>query len=124
MIDFIRKFFIKTPYTCCMELHNELGCYLSLRIPSIGPIEGFRAFFWENRFLIAYRMFDPKWEDIIQLEEIYKKLLCVYDFDPKDENLMIVRGEKKVYIPERKIYISLPPGGVFVYDKSQLKIIE
>jgi hypothetical protein len=124
MIDFIRKFFIKTPYTCCMELHNELGCYLSLRIPSIGPIEGFRAFFWENHFLIAHRMFDPEWEDKIQLEEIYKKLLFVYDFDPKDKNLMIVRGEKKVYIPERKIYIPLPPGGVFVYDKNQLKIIE
>ena len=57
-----------------------------------------------------------------KLEEIYKKLLMVYDFNPKDENLIIVRGEQKIYIPERKFYVPLPPDGVFVYDKSKLKV--
>jgi hypothetical protein len=122
MINWIRKFFIKTPYVCCMELHNILECYLSLKIPSIGPIEGFRGFFHENHFMIGHRMFDPEWDNKIQLEEIYKKLLMVYDFNPKDENLIIVRGEQKIYIPERKFYVPLPPDGVFVYDKSKLKV--
>ena len=123
MINFIRKFFIRKPYVCCMELHNQLGCYLSLKIPSIGPIEGFRAFFWENHFLIAHRMFDPECEDEVQLEEIYKKLLFVYDFNPKDENLMIIRGERKVYIPEKNSYVPLLHDGVLIYDKSKLKVL-
>ena len=72
--------------------------------------------------MIGHRMFDPEWDNKIQLEEIYKKLLFVYDFNPKDENLIIIRGKDKVYIPERKFYVPLPPGSVFVYDKSRLKI--
>mgnify|MGYP001017580803 CR=1 FL=1 len=80
MINWIRKFFIKTPYVCCMELHNILECYLSLKIPSIGPIEGFRGFFHENHFMIGHRMFDPEWDDSIKLEEIYKKLILIYIF--------------------------------------------
>lgn len=123
MIKWILKFFIKTPYTCCMEFNCRFGCYLSLQIPSVGHEEGIRDFFAENHFLIAHRMFDPEWENKIQLEEIYKKLLFLYNFHPKDKNIIIIMGEKKVYIPERKIYIPLPPGGVFVYDKSKLKVI-
>jgi hypothetical protein len=35
-----------------MELHNQLRCYLSIRVPSIGPVEGYNQFFYENHFLI------------------------------------------------------------------------
>jgi len=122
MINWIRSFFIKTPYTCCMELHNQLGCYLSLKITSVGPIEGFREFFEDNNFLIAHNIFDPEWTNEVQLEDIGNKLVMIYQFDPNNKNLVIVRGEKRVYIPERGFYVPLPPGGVFVYDKSKLKV--
>ena len=106
-----------------MELHNRLGCYLSLKIPSIGPIEGFNEFFYDNNFLIAHKMFDQKSnEDDIE-KEIYYKLEHVYSFNPKDKNISIIRGQNIIYIPSRKFYISLPPGGVFVYDNDKLKVI-
>ena len=122
MFNWIRKKFIKTPYRCCMELHNQLGCYLSLKIESIGPIEGFNGFFHENSFLIAHRMFDPtSKEDEIE-KEIHHKLINVYDFDSKDKNIGVIAGPSKVYVPSRKFYIPLPPGGVFVYKKNKLKV--
>lgn len=123
MFNWILKFFIKTPYVCCMEMHNQLDCYLSLQIPSMGPIEGFNGFFEENNFLIAHRMFDPsaKQDDSIE-KEINYKLTNVYDFDPKDKNIGIIRGPNKIYVPSRKFYIPLPPGGVFVYKKDKLKV--
>ena len=122
MFNWIRKFFIKTPYRCCMELHNQLGCYLSLQIPSMGPIEGFRGFFHENSFMIGYRMFDPTSNNDTQLKEIHDKILSVYDFDPKDKNISIIKGKQIVYIPSKKTFVPLPPGGVFVYKKDKLKV--
>lgn len=105
-----------------MELHNQLGCYLSLKPTAPGPIEGFREFFEDNHFLIAHNMFDPEWMNEVQLEDIGLKLLLVYGFNPDNKNLIIVRGEQKIYIPKRNFYIPLPSGGVFVYDKSKLKV--
>ena len=122
MFNWIKKLFIKTPYICCMEMHNQFGCYLSLQIPSIGPIEGFNGFFEENNFLIAHRMFDPTSKKDEIEKEIHHKLTNVYDFDPKDKNIRVVSGPSKIYVPSRKFYIPLPPGGVFVYKKDKLKV--
>jgi hypothetical protein len=105
-----------------MELHNQLGCYLSLKIESIGPIEGFNGFFHENSFIIAHRMFDPTLKEDEIEKEIHHKLINVYGFDPKDKNIGVVSGPSKIYVPSRKFYIPLPPGGVFVYKKDKLKV--
>ena len=34
----------------------------------------------------------------------------------------IITSIEKNYYPERKFYVPLPPDGVFVYDKSKLKV--
>ena len=110
------------PYTTCMEVHNEYQCNISISHPSETSIEGFKKFFNENHFLIAHNMFDEDWEEKIKLEEIYKKLLLIYEFDPNDENIIIVyKNHKKVYLPNN-FYVPLPPRSVFVYDSSKLKI--
>lgn len=121
MINFIRKLFIKKPYICCMELHNQLGCYLSLKIPSEGPLEGWRGFYEDNHFIIAHNIFDPNLEDEIQTEEIYNKISYVYDFNPRENNIAILKGEKKIYLLTG-YYVEIPPGGVVVYNKNKINI--
>ena len=120
-MNLINKFLSK-PYTCCMELHNEYECYLSIHHPSLNSIEGFKKFFNQNHFLIAHNMFDEEWEENIKLEEIYKKLLIIYDFDPNNKDIVIVyKNHKKIYLPNC-FYVPLPPRSIFVYDKSKLKV--
>lgn len=121
MKDLINKFFAK-PYTCCMEIHNQYGCYISIHHPSIDSIDGYKEFFKQNNFLIAHNMFDEEWEEKIQIEEIYKKLLLIYEFDPKNQNLIIVyKNHKRVYLPNNT-YVRLHSRSVFVYDSSKLTV--
>lgn len=120
-MNIINKFFAK-PYTCCMELHSQYGCYLSIHHPSNDSVSGFKEFFSRNHFIIAHNMFDEKWEEKIILEEIYKKLIFTYEFDPTDQNIIIVyKNHKKVYLPNG-FYVPLPPRSIFVYDLSKLKV--
>jgi hypothetical protein len=104
-----------------MELHNEYGCYISVAHPSQTSIEGFRKFFNENHFLIAHNMFDEKWDEKTKLEEIYKKLLLIYEFNSLDNIIIVYKKHKKVYI-SNNLYIPLPPRSIFVYDSSKLEI--
>lgn len=105
-----------------MELHNQYGCYLSISFPSEDSIDGFRKFFNENYFLIAHNMFAEEWDEKTKLEEIYKKLLLIYEFDPEEKNICIVyKNHKKVYLPNG-FYIPLPPGSIFVYDSKKVKV--
>lgn len=120
MINLFRNFFAK-PYTCPMELHNEYGCYISAYHPA-DYIESFREFFKRNNFIIAHNMFDEKWDEKIKLEEIFKKLIMIFNFNPNDENIILVyKKHKKVYLPNR-YYVDIPTGGIFVYDKSKINI--
>ena len=117
----INRFYAK-PYKTCMELHNDYQCYISSSHPSETSIEGFKKFFDENHFLIAHNMFDDDWDEKTKLEEIYKKLLLIYEFDPHNKNIIIVyKNHKKVYLPNN-LYVPLPPRSVFVYDCSKLKV--
>jgi hypothetical protein len=121
MIFWIRKLFAK-PYIIGMELYNKYGCYISIDFSSSSPDEGFIDFFNKNHFLISHNMFDENWEDKIKLEQITTKLLSIYNFNPNDQNIIIVyKNHKRVYLPNGD-YVSLFPGSVFVYDKSKLKI--
>lgn len=106
-----------------MELHTQYGCFLSLHIESEKPDQGFKKFFEENHFLIAHNMFDDEWEEKVQLEEIIKKLLLVYEFEPQDDNIKIVyKDHKRVYLPN-KLFVPLPPRSVFVYDSSKIEVL-
>ena len=112
MIFWFRKFFAK-PYNPCMELHNQLGCYFTIYHPSTGSIEGYNQFFYENHFLVISH---------IKPEHNIKKLLSsVYSFDINNSNIKILKGERKVYLPN-KTFVSLDENSVFVYDKSKIKI--
>jgi len=114
--------FLSEPYTTCMEKHNSFGCYLSLKISSKDFESGIREFYEDHHFIIAFNMFDPEWDEKLQLEAISKKLILIYHFNPSDENLIIVyKNHKKVYLPNNK-HVVLPPGSIFVYDKSKIKI--
>jgi hypothetical protein len=107
-----RKFFAK-PYTCCMELHNILGCYISIYHPSVGPIEGYNQFFYENHFLIIGSLREE--------QNVSDVLSSVYSFDIKSPNIKIIKGEKKVYLPN-KTFVSLDENSVFVYDCKKIKV--
>jgi len=121
MNNLLNKFFTK-PYQCCMELHIQYDCYISVYHPSTDSIDGFRKYYEQNHFLIAHNMFELEWDENIKLEEIYKKLLLIYEFDPEDKNIFIVyKNHKKVYLPNR-LYVPLPPRSVFVYDSSKIKV--
>lgn len=120
MKNLINKFFAK-PYTCCMEQHNQFYCYCSIDPPcSSVDTGGAKEFFEKYHYTLIYNMFDPEWEDKIKLEEIYKKLILIYELDPKNENLIIVYNEEKIYIPG--YYVIIPKGGIFVYDQTKIKV--
>jgi len=112
MFNIINKFFSK-PYTPCMELHNILGCYISIHHPSSGSIEGYNQFFYENNFLVISQL-KPE-QDISQI------LSSVYSFDTKNPNIKIIRGKRKIYLPN-KTYIELDEDSVFVFDRKKLKV--
>lgn len=118
---FVKKLLAK-PYTCCMERYNDYGCYISIVHPSVDSIEGFKKFFAENHFLIAHNMFDEKWDEKTKLEEIYKKLLLIYEFDPNDKNICIVhKKHKRIYFSD-KLFVPLPSRSIFVYDSSKVNV--
>lgn len=120
MWNLIRKFFAK-PYQCCMEQHNQFYCYCSIDPPCSAADEGgAKEFFEKYHYALLYDMFDLEWDDKIKLEEIFKKLIFIYDFDKTDENIMIVFKEGTINIPGYRI--SIPPGGVFVCDKTKIEI--
>ena len=112
MKNLLNRFFSK-PYKPCMELHNILGCYFSIYHPSPGPIEGYNQFFYENHFLVISQL-KPE-QDISQL------LSSVYFFDIHNSNIKILKGERRVYLPN-KTYIILDKNSVFVYDNSKIKV--
>jgi len=113
MFNLFRQFFMKKPYICCMELHNKFGCYLSIRVPSIGPVEGYNQFFYENHFLIINFLREEK--------NVSDVLSSVYSFDMNSPDIKIIKGNKKVYLPN-KTFVSLDENSVFVYDKTKIKV--
>lgn len=122
MLNFFRKLLSKEYTPPWIELHNQFSCYLPLAFSTKTSEEGAKKFFDDNHFIIAYNMFDEEWEEKIILEEIFKKLLIIYNFDPNDSNIIIVyKNHQKVYLPNLQ-YVTIPPRGVFVYDKSKLEV--
>ena len=110
------------PYSCPMELHNILKCHLSYKPEPYKLVtEKSLNFFSENHFLIGWNMFDPEWDNEVQAEEIFKRLILIYNFSPSDENIVFVRGPKVIYFEDHQ-FVKLPPGGVFVYDKTKVKV--
>lgn len=121
MISFIRKLFA-TPYECCMELIPGFGCYISIDQTARDSVSGFKQFFEKNHFMIGHCMFDTDWDKEIILEEIVKKLIAIYNFNLTDENIIIVyKDHDKIYLPNGQ-YVILRQRGIFVYDKSKLKV--
>lgn len=106
-------------FTCAMEGNINLKCDTSVLPDAEGsmPID----FFNKHHFAIGWRFFDPNWENDIQAEEIFKRLILLYEFSPNDDNLLIVRGEKKISIPNYQ-YVMIPEGGIFVFDKTKIKV--
>jgi hypothetical protein len=96
-----------------MEFHNILGCYISIHHPSSGSIEGYNQFFYENNFLVISQL-KPE-QDISQI------LSSVYSFDMKNSNIKIIRGEKKIYLPN-KTYITIDKDSIFGFDRKKLKV--
>jgi hypothetical protein len=96
-----------------MELHNLLDCYISIHHPSPGPIEGYKQFFYENNFIIISNL---------RKEQNISDVLCsVYSFHMRSSNIKIIKGKKKVYLPN-KTFVSLDENSVFVYDTTKIKV--
>jgi hypothetical protein len=104
-----------------MELHNILKCYISIKPSNKSFGEECLDFFNENHFLIGWNMFDPEWDNEVQAEEIFKRLILIYNFSPSDENIVFVRGPKVIYFEDHQ-FVKLPPGGVFVHDRTKVEI--
>lgn len=109
------------PFQCAMELHIKLKCYLSIQLSNKSFDEEILDFYNKNHFLIGWNMFDPEWDNEVQAEEIFKRLILIYNFSPSDENILFVRGPKDIYFEDHQ-FVKLPSGGVFVYDKTKVKI--
>lgn len=111
-----------TPFECSMELNLYFNCHLSSKFSETGYCDQkILDFFNENHFLIAWNMFDHNWSNEIQAEEIFKKLILIYNFNPNDENLLIIRGPKVIYLSDHQ-FIKIPNRGVFVYDKTKVEV--
>jgi len=110
----------KEVFTPPMEIHNKFNCYVSI-LPQWGRYEYEHLdFFKKYNFTIAYNIYDPEWENEVQLQQIFKKLMIMFDF--KDlEDLVIERGEKIIHLPDGT-YTPIPKGGIIVYDKSKIKV--
>lgn len=120
--DFILDRIVKgRPYSCTMELHNKLKCYISIKSSNKSFGEECLDFFNENHFSIGWNMFDPEWDNEVQAEEIFKRLILIYNFSPSDENIVFVRGPKVIYFEDHQ-FVKLPPGGVFVFDRIKIEV--
>lgn len=109
-----RQLFYRTQYKCTMELCNGLHCYCSIKHPC-APAEygGAQEFFAANHFTIIHN---------IKLKELPDKIKKIYTFDLEDEDIILVHStRKKIYLPDNR-FILLPTDGVFIYDKSKIKI--
>jgi hypothetical protein len=110
----------KEVFVCAMEKQLPDGYYYSLTpSPQDWPNEH-KLFFVQHNFMIGYGFFEPEWDNNTQLVEIYKRLMHWYNFKKLD-NLTIVRGQVRVHLEDGK-YIPVPPGGIFVYDCSKIKV--
>lgn len=112
---------VDSQFHCIMELNRKLNCWTSISPNDGNSHHEMMSFYDKNHFMIGYDFFDPTWSNEIQSEEIFKKLILLYKFDNNDENTNIVRGPKVIYFKDRQ-FVELPPGGVFVYDKTKVKV--
>lgn len=110
------------PYKLAMEQHNTFKCYLSYK-PELYKLVAEKSlnFFKENHFLVGTNMFDPEWSNEIQAEEIFKKLILIYGFEPTDENLVIVRGPEVVYFRDHR-FVKLSAGDILAYDSTKIEV--
>lgn len=122
-MNFLKKLFAKPYVTKCMEMHGEYECFISIDPEGPSCEEGGpRLFFDTNHFLICHNMFDTDWDEKTVIEEVFKKLILICNFDPNDDNIVIVyKNHERVYLPNN-LYVEMRPRGVFVYDKSKIKI--
>jgi len=122
ILNFFRKLFSKKYCPPCIELTNRLLCHVFMDPNSSTHEEGAQKFFNTNHFTVAYNMFEEEWDEKVILEEVFKKLILIYNFDPNNPNIIIVyKDHKKVYLPNR-LYVDNPPRAVFVYDRSKVKV--
>ena len=105
-----------------MEKHPEFNCYL-MHKPEPHKLVDERSlnFFKENHFVVGWNMFDPEWDNDTQVEQVFKRLIAIYNFSPRDENIVFERGPKYIYFEDHQ-YIRIPFGGVFVYDKTKVEV--
>ncbi len=105
-----------------LELHAQFNCWFSFDFESSGDVHDQRLnFFKKNNFLICHNMFDKDWSNEIQAEEIFKKLILLYELKPNDENVIIVRGPNTIYFPGHR-FIKLMEGSVFAYDETKIEV--
>lgn len=109
MKKLLRKLFSK-PYTCCLEMHNELGCYCSVEHPCPPAGEGGAVeFFDKYHFMIVHQIAHKTNEEIIQ------DLISI--LGPRKARVQF--AGKRIYFNDRR-YIDLPPDGIFVYDENEI----
>lgn len=108
-------------FQCAMESIFKFNCWVSIE-PSKNTSETDLSYFYDkHKFIIGHNFFDPEWTNDIQAEEIFKRLVII-GFKHNDENLMIVRGPKQIYVPSEFKYVDIPERGIFLFDKSQLEV--
>ena len=109
-------------YECSMEYNFELNCYSSFTPSGTGNSrQEILDFYNENHFAIGWNFFDPEWSNEIQAEEIFKRIILIYDFNPNDENILIVRGPKIIFF-KNKTFAKIPEKSIFIFDKTKVKI--
>jgi len=110
-------------YSCPMEFNRVLNCWVSFSPDDGNSHNEMMSFYDENHFMIGYDFFDPEWSNEIQAEEIFKRLILLYNFDNTDENLLIVRGPKTIHLPSKNHqFVELGPGSIFVYNKREIEV--
>lgn len=120
MINIFRKLFSK-PFKVCTERHETFLCFMSFDPTIPYSKDLYKDFYNKHHFLVGCNMYDVNWDEKIILEEILKKLVCLYGFGPEDKDLMIVKDPKRIYLPTWE-YVDVAPGGIVAYDKSKLKV--
>lgn len=105
-----------------MEQHNKFQCHCSIEPPCQPAGDGGALeFFNKYHYALIWNMFDPEWDHKTKLEEIFKKLSLIYKFTSEDKDIIIVHNEEKIYIPG--YYVLIPPGAIFVYDRTKVDVI-
>lgn len=105
-----------------LELHQQFNCWFSFDSESSGSVHDQRINYLKtNNFLVCHNMFDKEWSNEIQAEEIFKKLILLYELKPNDVNTLIVRGPNTVYFSDHR-FIKLAEGSVFAYDQTKVDV--